>query len=277
MKGRKAQRQRLALIAALVCAVLLSDRERQAVTIDRTFMAANYVGDASFAFTGSLAAGLAGMDLLGCNLVGFITALGGGTIRDIMLGRTPIFWTTMYDEALLCIVISTGAFFGLPYLANRFGITAEGEFVFWTDTVGLAAFAVLGARVAACLPDHHVHAGACALCGLSTACFGGLVRDILCQKPPRILYAEHEMYATPALLGALVCVWLLRSGGERPLDVEGMLLGAWVVIELRVLALNHGLRLPSFPPEVAAQTARSFESELESAQGLLSPRSPMAS
>ncbi|CAL1172257.1 unnamed protein product [Cladocopium goreaui] len=213
MKGRKAQRQRLALIAALVCAVLLSDRERQAVTIDRTFMAANYVGDASFAFTGSLAAGLAGMDLLGCNLVGFITALGGGTIRDIMLGRTPIFWTTMYDEALLCIVISTGAFFGLPYLANRFGITAEGEFVFWTDTVGLAAFAVLGARVAACLPDHHVHAGACALCGLSTACFGGLVRDILCQKPPRILYAEHEMYATPALLGALVCVWLLRSGG----------------------------------------------------------------
>ena len=57
------------------------------------------------------------------------------------------------------ILISTGAFFGLPYLANRFGITAEGEFVFWTDTVGLAAFAVLGARIAACLPDHHVHAG----------------------------------------------------------------------------------------------------------------------
>eukprot|EP00435_Cladocopium_sp_Y103_P031111 s2510_g7.t2 len=145
------------------------------------------------------------------------------------------------NKTCFCIVISTGAFFGLPYLANRFGITAEGEFVFWTDTVGLAAFAVLGARVAACLPDHHVHAGACALCGLSTACFGGLVRDILCQKPPRILYAEHEMYATPALLGALVC--------ERPLDVEGMLLGAWVVIELRVLALNHGLRLPAFPSE----------------------------
>ena len=68
-----------------------------------------------------------------------------------------------------------------------------------------------------------------------------------------------------------------NTSQERPLDVEGMLLGAWVVIELRVLALNHGLRLPSFPPEVAAQTARSFESELESAQGLLSPRSPMAS
>ena len=58
--------------------------------------------------------------------------------------------------------------------------------------------------------------------------------------------------------------------------MEGMLLGAWLVIELRVLALNHGLRLPAFPSEVAAQTARSFESDLESAQGLLSPRSPMA-
>ncbi|CAE7949707.1 yadS, partial [Symbiodinium sp. KB8] len=231
-------------------------------------MVANYVGDASFAFTGSLAAGLAGMDLLGCNLVGFITALGGGTIRDVILGRTPIFWTTHYDEAILCMCISTGAFFGLPYLARSYGITAEGEFVFWTDTVGLAAFAVLGARIAACLPDHHVHAGACALCGLSTACFGGLVRDILCQKPPRILYAEHEMYATPALSGALVCVWLLRSGSERPLDVEGMLLGAWVVIELRVLALNHGARLPAFPSEAVKQRAESL-SDLDTAQGLL--------
>ncbi|CAE7408158.1 unnamed protein product [Symbiodinium natans] len=166
--------------------------------------------------------------------------------------------------------ISTATFFGLPYLATRFGITAEGEFVFWTDTVGLAAFAVLGARVAACLPDHHVHAGACALCGLSTACFGGLVRDILCQKPPRILYAEHEMYATPALLGALVCVGLMRSGAETPLDVEGMLLGAWVVIALRVLALNHGVRLPAFPSEVAAKTVQCLgDSDLDSAQGLL--------
>lgn len=270
VKGRKAQRQRLALVAAALCIMLLSDRDRHTVTIDRTFMVANYVGDASFAFTGSLAAGLAGMDLLGCNLVGFITALGGGTIRDVILGRTPIFWTTHYDEAILCMCISTGAFFGLPYLARSYGITAEGEFVFWTDTVGLAAFAVLGARIAACLPDHHVHAGACALCGLSTACFGGLVRDILCQKPPRILYAEHEMYATPALSGALVCVWLLRSGSERPLDVEGMLLGAWVVIELRVLALNHGARLPAFPSEAVKKRAESL-SDLDTAQGLLSP------
>lgn len=55
-------------------------------------MYANYVGDASFALTGTVAAGVEGLDLVGCVVVGFITALGGGTFRDVMLGRTPIFW-----------------------------------------------------------------------------------------------------------------------------------------------------------------------------------------
>ncbi|CAJ1354090.1 unnamed protein product [Effrenium voratum] len=247
--AKAALRQRLALVAALGCGLLLCDR--QAVTIDRTLGIANYVGDASFAFTGSMAAGMEQMDLFGCVFIGFVTALGGGTLRDLLLGRVPIFWATAWDEALLCVGVSTCAFFLWPLLAKRFQLTPEGELVFWTDTIGLAAFSVLGAQTAACLPNVRIHAGACAICGLSTACFGGLMRDILCQKAPRILYAWREMYATPAFLGALTCVLVTRLGTlERPLDVEGLLLGAWVTIELRVLAINRGARLPHFPKEV---------------------------
>mmetsp|Transcript_125313 Transcript_125313/g.313080 ORF Transcript_125313/g.313080 Transcript_125313/m.313080 type:complete len:176 (-) Transcript_125313:394-921(-) len=109
---------------------------------------ASYVGDASFALTGTLQAGMHGMDFFGCVVVGFITALGGGTVRDVALGRLPLFWATTWDEALLCIGVSSAMFFLWPRLSKVFRLSADDEWVFWTDTFGLGAFAALGAHIA---------------------------------------------------------------------------------------------------------------------------------
>ena len=108
---------------------------------------ANYVGDASFGVTGTVAAGAAGLDAFGCVVVGFITALGGGTCRDVLLGRLPIFWLVAWDEALLCVAVCVATFFAWPPLARRRGLSVEGELLFWTDTVGLGVFAANGALV----------------------------------------------------------------------------------------------------------------------------------
>ena len=70
-----------------------------------TIVLTNYIGDSACAMTGALAAGMEGMDLLGCVIVGFVTALGGGTFRDLLLGRQPIAWLVDWDEALLCVSV----------------------------------------------------------------------------------------------------------------------------------------------------------------------------
>lgn len=227
--AREAQRQRVALMAALACALLISDRE--VVTIDRpgedlpaVKMACEDVSDRQLCRGCELC-----FHRQSCSRHGWNGSLGlqpGGL-------HHCSWWWTLRCTALPCLAcqepsetsfsvacpsfgprpmtrpcfaacrrpcralrlhrglcISTLAFFGLRRLAF---LRAEGEVVFWTDTVGLAAFAVLGARIAARLPGCHVHAGACALCGLSTACFGGLVRDILCRGLKASSCKRHEV------------------------------------------------------------------------------------
>lgn len=252
-------RQVIAFILALpllATCLFRTEAQRNRITLlDReAFQVATYIGDASFALTGALAAGIEGMDLVGCIFVGFTTALGGGTVRDIALGRFPIFWTVAWDEALLSVLVAMAAFFLWPRLSHLLHLSTSDEWLFWTDTLGLGVFAALGAQAAAVV-EPRVHIGACVASGLFTATFGGLTRDLLCQKPPRILYSAREMYAVPALGGAAACSSVMRWGGPT-LVLEAILLGTWVTIELRVLAVNHGLRLPTFPREAVYKAAQ---------------------
>mmetsp|Transcript_31502 Transcript_31502/g.91094 ORF Transcript_31502/g.91094 Transcript_31502/m.91094 type:complete len:323 (-) Transcript_31502:14-982(-) len=239
----------------LITCLMRTDNDYEHITIadNLTVKIANYIGDASFALTGSLAAGTEGMDLCGCVIVGFVTALGGGTVRDVALGRLPIFWTTAWDEALLCVVVSTIAFFAWPRLSHALRLSTDDEWLFWTDTVGLGVFAALGAQTAVTMPVE-VHCGACAAAGMFTATFGGLTRDILCQNPPRILYSAKELYALPALVGGFATTFMLRHVGKN-LVMEAVLLGVWVTIQLRVFAVNRGLRLPAFPTDQVYMTS----------------------
>jgi uncharacterized membrane protein YeiH len=242
------------------------DQKKQFTSMDQmTQIVANYIGDASFAITGSLAAGMEGMDLLGCVIVGFVTALGGGTIRDIFLGRLPLFWMTAWDEFLLVTSVGTATFFLWPPLSMKFKLTSSGEWLFWTDAIGLGVFAAAGASVAVA-HDAELHTMACACCGMFTATFGGMTRDVLIARPPRILYNALELYAVPALLGGLATSMVLKYG-ETDMVMEAIMLGVWITIHARVFAVNHELRLPTFPAaSVYSKDARPRDAAAERAR-----------
>jgi len=213
-----------------------------------TVKIANYIGDASLSVTGSLAAGMEGMDLLGCVTVGFVTALGGGTIRCMFTGMLPVFWMVHYDEYVLCVVVSALTFALWPQLSRSLRLTSTDEWVFWTDTLGLAVFASTGAFSGSTLTgDKELNFLACASCGMFTATFGGLTRDILIGRPPRILYSHLELYALPAFIGGCATTAVIRF--QNTLVMEAILLGTCVTALLRVIAQNYGMRLPTFPAE----------------------------
>jgi uncharacterized membrane protein YeiH len=167
-------------------------------SLPTALIAIMYFGDVVFAFSGALVAARHRMDILGIVLIGVITGIGGGTLRDIILGH-PVWWVQNPVELLLCA--ATG-------LITRFiGHIPGGrkELAQWADAIGLAAFAVTGAHVAQ-------QAGASfpvvAFMGMLTATGGGVVRDVLTQTRPMIL--SGELYATAALVGAALYVFLAR-------------------------------------------------------------------
>eukprot|EP00045_Choanoeca_perplexa_P012273 m.133305 g.133305 ORF g.133305 m.133305 type:complete len:268 (+) comp15947_c0_seq8:66-869(+) len=197
--------------------------------------AGDYIGTLSFAFSGSCMAALAGMDVFGCNLVGAITALGGGTIRDVLLGSTPVFWMAEVEYLYMSIVAATlGFMIGQPTPSSTGARALD-----WSDTLGVAVFAIVGAR-------HGLSKGlpmlVCTLCGLMTATFGGMTRDVLCKAPPRILHAHAELYASVALATAMSYTLLTRLA-MHPAGTFGlaMMLG----LSLRAWALVNDVRLPS--------------------------------
>ena len=202
---------------------------------------ANYVGDASFAISGTVEAGKKGMDGLGCVLIGFITALGGGSVRDICMGLVPLKWMTEWPETILCGCCGLVTFFAWSPLSHYFNISERDEWLFWTDTIGLGVFAASGAHmgdVNGATPLGSV------FCGLMTATFGGMVRDTLCQQPARILFADMELYALPAILGAATYKIVASFGDEYVVDA--ILVGSWIGMFGRVVAINHFIVMPTF-------------------------------
>ena len=145
--ARTARRQRGAPMAAARAA---STRQRLAVVavpargfattannlVPAALRGLDYVGTVAFAASGTMVAGHAGMDILGCTMVGTITSLGGGTIRDLLLGRTPVFWFREVEYLLLCVGTALAAFYAHDKLE---GPVAE-EALWWGDTLGIGAF-----------------------------------------------------------------------------------------------------------------------------------------
>ena len=105
----------------------------------------DYIGTVAFAASGTLVAGAAGMDVLGCSLVGTITSLGGGTVRDLLLGRTPVFWFRAPQYLLICLGTALTTFYAADALEGE----AAQEALWWGDTLGIGAFSVVGAQAAA--------------------------------------------------------------------------------------------------------------------------------
>ena len=133
-----------------------------------------YLGDTVYAMSGALAAGRHRMDIVGYVMVGTITGIGGGTLRDLLVGRI-VWWTHNSAELLLCVGVSAITFFAIP------GSVARRSWVNWCDALGLAAFTVVGCHVALSVETSSVVA---IFMGMMTATGGGVIRDILTGSKP---------------------------------------------------------------------------------------------
>ena len=184
------------------------------------------------AMSGALAAGRRNMDLFGVALIAFLTALGGGTVRDILLGNFPVTWTQHPRYIYMTI---TG---GLITIAIARFMRHLHQLFLVLDAIGLVAFTVIGCNVALKLGYDTIMV---VMSGITTGIFGGILRDILCNRTPQVL--RHELYASVSLVVALLYLELLNQG----LSENITLLAAFSVgLLLRMAAIRWQLSLPVF-------------------------------
>lgn len=176
------------------------------------------------------------MDLVGATIVGLAASLGGGSLRDVLLGH-PVFW--LADVAyLICGVVAVALTF---LLARRVRLPA-GVFVI-PDAVGLALFTVVGCQVAI---DADVHWLAASLLGVVTGVFGGVLRDVLVNEVPLVM-RPGTLYATASWCGALAMIAALAVGAGEAISAA---VGGVLVLGLRLAAIRYRLKMPEFrsPP-----------------------------
>lgn len=184
------------------------------------------------AMSGALAAGRRNMDIFGVAVIAFVTALGGGTVRDVILGNFPIGWTQ--HPEYVGLVIGAGLLTTLiaPYMHKLKRLFLA------LDAMGLVAFSLIGCDIALRL-DYGVPV--VIMAGMITGICGGVVRDVLCNQVPVVF--QRELYASVSLV--VCCLFL----GLRALDVNHALntaLSFTVGLTLRMLAIRFGWRLPTF-------------------------------
>lgn len=190
------------------------------------------VGVAVFAISGVLAARDRGLDLLGIIVIAAITAIGGGTLRDLLLNRHPIFWIT--DISYLTVII-VSTLLTVVYTRVR---PPPGKALLVADAMGLALFALSGAQVAEAAQYPAIIV---VLMGTMTGAAGGVLRDVITAQVPLIL--RRDIYATAAIVGIALYLLLQLFGLQRPLAFG---IGMAVVIILRLLAIRWSLQLPVF-------------------------------
>ena len=189
-------------------------------------------GVAVFAVSGSLAAGRKRMDVFGVIVLGLVTALGGGTLRDALLDSVPVFWID--DPGYLLIAVSASL---LTFIAVRI-ISIPWRSLLISDALGLAVFMAIGTSKALGITNSPSVA---VVMGVMTGVAGGMVRDVLSAEVPLIL--RKEIYATAALCGSLVYVILFSSGLS---NLSCLILSAVVTLFIRLAAIHWGFALPVF-------------------------------
>src|SRR5690606_3652484 len=202
--------------------------------IDTFAGALNWFGVAVFATTGALVASRKRMDIVGFALLGTATGIGGGTIRDTLLGKYPIFWIAEPGYLITCVVVSCATFFLAHIPQSRFSLLLR------FDGIGMAIFAVTGTEAAMRAGADPVVAIAM---GVVTATFGGMIRDVLGGESPLIL--RREIYVTAALIGAACYMLLTLAGVVRDLALIG---GFLLAAAIRMSALRWNWSLPRYRP-----------------------------
>jgi len=192
----------------------------------------DWFGVAVFAVTGALVASRKQMDIFGFALLATVTGIGGGSVRDLLLGQLPVFWVKQPAYVAICVAVSAVVFFTAHIPESRYRL------LMWLDAVGLAFFCVVGA-------GKGLEAGAgpfiAVVMAVITASFGGIIRDVIGGESPFLL--RKEIYVTAALAGAVVFV-----GGHAlgiP-DAVSAIAGFAICFVIRGFGLRYGLALPTY-------------------------------
>lgn len=183
------------------------------------------------------------MDLFGIAFIGTVTALGGGSVRDMLLGHYPLGWVAhpQYLAFTIGAAVVTAALARQAYrLRSAFLIL---------DAMGLVAFTVIGCDIAAA---EHAHVVIVVLMGVITGIFGGLLRDVLCNQVPLVL--RRDLYASVSLVTGILYVGLQQGGVAA---VPAMLVAVSIGFVMRLLAIRYKLALPVFE----AEHVRGFEED----------------
>ena len=196
------------------------------------------IGVAAFAASGVLSAGRKGMDLIGVAAIAFVTALGGGTLRDLLLDRHPIFWIASRDFIWVCLAatVATLVWVRITVPPHRALLVA--------DALGLAFFVIGGTAIAEQAGQWGIVA---MLMGVITGCAGGVIRDVLSAEIPMVL-RPGRLYVSAAIAGATLYIALQAIGVPRgPAGYAGMA----VIAAVRFISLGWNVRLP--PPRLPAE------------------------
>lgn len=204
--------------------------------VDQLVYVCDMFGTAVFAFSGVLVAGRLRMDGFGVLVLAAVTAIGGGTIRDMILGATPVFWVR--DPLYIWNILAT-ALFGMWLV--RLPRRLPWYVLPVADAFGLALFTVIGAQKALAFGTSGLIA---VLMGTMTGVAGGMIRDVLAREVPMVL--QKEIYATACILGGILYTLSLEAGLDR---ITAMVICMVSVFCLRVAAIYWHLSLPTFTLE----------------------------
>ena len=186
------------------------------------------------AYSGIVEAKRNNLDFVGVLTVALVTAFGGGTLRDILLDRRPLYWIQNWEFLIYVFILAA-----VSLVLFRFNKDfSSGLTLLIIDALGLGLFCASGVGLALAMKTPIF---AAALFGVITATFGGVLRDILCNQVPKLFQPTQPLYATCAFTGAWVYIAMYNLGTVRPL---GLIVCISVTFLLRVLAVRFNLRLP---------------------------------
>ena len=200
------------------------------------FALLDYVGTLVFAISGALAAMRHRFDPFGVLILATVTAVGGGSLRDVVIGRTPVGW--MQDITYAYLII-TGTLVAILFRTRLVHVRRT---MFLFDAIGLGLFTIIGVEIGMAAELHPL---ICVLLGTLSASFGGVIRDMLANEVPLIFH--KEIYASLSLLGGTLYLFLEKT--SLPTDWNYVITSVLVVIA-RVMAVRYKWVLPRFYRDV---------------------------
>jgi len=190
----------------------------------------DFIGTAVFAISGALAAMKQKFDSFGVLIIATVTAIGGGSLRDVLIGDTPVFWMEHWEYLIIVFLATIIAIL----FRKRLSYLRKTMFLF--DAIGLGIFTIIGFEIGLRIGLHPI---ICVLLGTLSASFGGVLRDVLSNQVPLIFH--KEVYASLSILGAITYYVLLQT--SLPININYVITSSLVVV-LRILAVKYEWEFP---------------------------------